>query len=93
MTTDKENFMNILMSRLSEKYKYLKINKGFNTVKFSVDDIFKPRNESKPEDSGFYISTHTGWDRPYVESTLLPYVESKGLISKLPDGKYEPTEK
>ena len=28
-----------------------------------------------------------------MESTLLPYVESKGLISKLPDGKYEPTKK
>jgi hypothetical protein len=46
------------MSRLCEKYKYLKINKGYNSVKFSVDDIFKPRNETNPEDGGFHISTH-----------------------------------
>jgi hypothetical protein len=93
MATDNENFLSILMSRLCEKYRYVKLNMNAETVRFSIDDIFAPRNETKPEESGFYISTYTGWDKPYLESTLLPYVESKGLITKLPNGKYEPTQK
>ncbi len=86
MASDKENFMAVLMSRLCEKFKYVRTNRGHDTVEFTIDDIFKSRNEAKPEDAGFYISKDTGWDRPYVESTLLPYVEGKGLIEKLADG-------
>ncbi|MGA8083949.1 MAG: hypothetical protein WB988_19010 [Candidatus Nitrosopolaris sp.] len=78
------------MEWLCEKYKYLNTNKGYNTAKFSVDDVLRSTNETDPEDCGFDIKDR---DRQYVESTLLPYVESEDLISKLPEGKYELTEK
>jgi len=87
--SDNENFLNILMSRLCEKYRYVKLNLNQSTVRFSIDDIFKTRKEARPEESGFYISRYTGWE----ESEFLPYVESKGLIIKLTNGRFEITQK
>lgn len=37
------------MERLCEKYKYLNSNKGYNTAKFSVDDVLRSTNETDPE--------------------------------------------
>lgn len=78
------------MSRICEKYKNFKRNKNRAYFEFSIEDISKPLDKTKPEDEEFDIR---GWNHAdYIKDKLLSSLVDEGLIEVISDEMYRLTE-
>ena len=78
------------MSRLCEKYKYFKRNKDRDYFEFSIEDLSKPLDKTKPEDEG--SGDRILNDINHIKDKLLSSLLDEGLIELISDEMYRLTE-